>query len=553
MKGRFFLFFFLSTLLAHSQPKVVEGKIVDGETNLPIPFASIGLMGTSKGTSSNLNGQFSLSVTTTFSIRISCLGYETLVKNDLSPDELILIKLKPSATQLKSLVVFSKKVNARRVVQRAFNSVDENFNTQPFFQRFFYRHYCKDDSVYGRLIEASVDVWKRKGYKATQAAAGITDEIRVTQLRRSFDNTTTAQGHVPIAIKSILQADLVGYQPTMRSEQLSFFSEVNNLRTDMDNYTFAFEGLTNYDGKEVYEISYALRKDSVLTTTGYKQLPRNSGTLFITTQDYVFVKFTELRSWEADTIRTTSYYTPFNGKYYPYHLIRDGKSYARDGSSHWFHVELMASEILTSSYEKFYGKEPGKFELINIPYDSSYWNNSTSLKTTPLEDEIIRDLGGGKSLNQQFYQYQQKEKKILENVMMGEEGFSWLRDDSKGKKALYIGFWTAKCGACLQEMEQAKKLSKVYKDKIAFVWLSLDTDELLWQKTIAKYNLGLQGFNNFRVGDKSQVAAELNVKEIPCYILISQKGEVLDRNAKTPADVQLKKDFDLMIGSGSNE
>jgi thiol-disulfide isomerase/thioredoxin len=547
MKSRLVVFFSLLCLVAFSQDKLIEGSIIDSETNMPVPFASIGLLGTSRGTSSNLKGQFSLSVPSSFTIRISCLGYETSEVSSASSSDFFVIRLKPSATELNSLVVFSKKVNARKIVSRAFASVDENYNTQPFFQRFFYRHYCKDDSVYGRLIEASVDVWKRKGYKHIASKAGESDEIRVTQLRRSFDKTATARGHVPIAVKSILQADMVGYQPSARSEQLSFFSEVNNLKTDLSNYTFAFEGITNYDGKEVYEISFALREDSVLTTSGYKQLPRNTGTLFITSQDYVFVKFTEQRTWDRDTIQTTSYYTPFNGKYYPYHLIRDGKNYARDGSSHWYHVELMASEILSSSYEKFYGKEPGKFELIKIPYDSVYWNTSTSLKTTPLEDEIIRDLGGGKSLNQQFLNYYQSEKIVLEGAMKGEEGFTWFRNNNKDKQALFIGFWSSKCNACIQEMEQAKRLLKQYKDKIAFVWLSLDTDEVVWRKSIEKFNFEVAGFTNFRIGDASQAATDFQLKAIPYYVLTNKNGDIYKVDAKHPGDVQLRTDFDILL------
>jgi CarboxypepD_reg-like domain len=411
---RLILFFLIVNTFSFGQGKVVSGKIVDAETMLPVPFVSIGLLGTTRGTSSNLDGQFSISVEDIFSIRISCLGYETLEVRDLSVDEPALIRLKPSATQLKELVVFSKAVNPRKIVRKAFSAVSKNYNNEPFLERFFYRHYCKDDSVYGRLIEASVDVWKRTGYKSWQVVAGQKEEIRVTQLRRSFDRTATAQGHVPIAIKSILQADVVGYQAALPSSYLSFFSDVSTLKTDMDKYTFTFDGITTYDGKEVYEIGYALRKDSVTTTTGYLVMPQCTGSLYVTTKEYAFVKTMDVKFWGRDTIRTTSYYTPYKGNYYPYHLIRDGKSTARDNSTHWFHVEMMASEILTDNYEKFYSKEPTQLELLKVKYDSAFWNNHTILKTTPLEDKIISDLGGGKSLNEQFYLYQQQEKERIE-------------------------------------------------------------------------------------------------------------------------------------------
>ncbi len=537
----------LLSSMAFGQAKLVEGKIIDKDTKQPIPFASIGLLGTSKGTSSNLNGQFSLSVTDNFSIRISCLGYKTLELDNLPKDQLIIIELEPSATQLKEIVVFNKQVNARKVVSKAFRAVSDNFNTNPFYQNFFYRHYCKDDSLYGRLIEASVDVWKRKGYKSTQSEAGIADEIRVTQLRRSFDKTKASQGHTPIAIKNILQADIAAYQANTPSDYISFFAEVSSLKVDASKYDFTYEGLTYYDGKEVYEIAYTLKKDSVLTTRGYELRPGNKGSLFISTNDYVFVKISDVKFWAQDTIKTTAYYTPYKGKYYPYHLIREGNSVARDKSTHWFHVEMMATEILTENYETFYGEEPGKFELLKIPHDSVYWSNNTILKTTPLEDEIIKDLGGGKSLSAQFKQYQQYELNQIESGK-AEDRFNWFKNESKGNKIMYLSFWNSDCLSCLQQIEVQKKLLKKYKDKVAFVLLSMDKEEARWKRTMEKYNLNIEGFTNFRIGERSIIAEAYHVTQIPRFVLIDKRGNDFKLNASQPDNAELKNDFDLLIG-----
>src|SRR5688572_28930958 len=163
--------------------KMVEGTIVDDESGDPIPFASIGIAGTSKGTSSNLNGQFSISVTEPISLIVTCIGYETQRVNSL--EDLAMIRLRPMATQLDPIVVSNRPIDANRIIRKAFKSIPENYNVQPFLQKFFYRHYCKDDDAYGRLIEASVEVWKSKGYRSTQKSAGEKEEIRITQLRRS--------------------------------------------------------------------------------------------------------------------------------------------------------------------------------------------------------------------------------------------------------------------------------------------------------------------------------------------------------------------------------
>src|SRR5688500_14991221 len=97
---RWLLFCFAVSSSAFGQ-HVIEGKVVDNETGKPIPFASISLVGTSKGTTCNLNGVFSLAVSDSVSIKVTCVGYESQVLNSL--EEMHLIKLKPIATQLKEV------------------------------------------------------------------------------------------------------------------------------------------------------------------------------------------------------------------------------------------------------------------------------------------------------------------------------------------------------------------------------------------------------------------------------------------------------------------
>jgi hypothetical protein len=447
---RWIVIFLAVSSAALAQP-TIEGKIVDAETGKPVPFASVGIVGTARGTSSNLDGEFSLFVSGAVTVKITCVGYQSMELSSLA--EIGTIQLKPMATQLNEVVIYDKALNPRKIVRKAFASIDKNFSTAPFLQNFFYRHYCKDDGTYGRLIEASVDIWKDQGYRSTQSAAGDREEIRVTQLRRSLDKTTAAQGHTPIAVKSILQADAVGYQTAVGTEHLSFYTDVSSLKADFEKYYFRFSGGTFYDGQEVYVIDYLYREDSILTTSGYVDAPRAEGSLFITTDTFAFVKTEEVKYQGSDTVRTSAYYRKYNDKYYPYHLVRDGKNKASDQRTHWFHIELMSVEIDENAQQKFEGHEPTKAELLKIPYDSAYWASHTVLKTTPLEDEIIADLGGGTSLNKQFYVYQQYEANLLEGGKNGEEKFDWLKEFSKGKSIVYVGFWSSDCVKYLRELE----------------------------------------------------------------------------------------------------
>jgi hypothetical protein len=523
----------------------VEGKVVDKETGEPIPFASIGIVGTSRGTSSNLNGQFSLSVERGAVIRITCIGYESVTIQSI--EQLQLIQLSPSATQLAEVVIFQRDVNARKIVRKAFANITDNYASTPFLQKFFYRHYNQDDNEYGRLIEASVDVWKEQGYRMLQAAAGVRDEIRVTQLRRSLDRTVMAQGHEPISIRYILQADVAGYQTRAKLSHLTFFTDVSNLKIDAEDYTFTFQGVTTYDGEQVYEINYVYKTDSVLTTTGYQQLPQARGTLFITVDSFAIVKAEDIKTEGPNELRSIAFYRKFDQKYYPYHLIREGVTQTADSSIHTFHIELMSVEVRPGKGEKFEGREPSKAELLKIPYDSVFWNNNTVLKTTPLEDEIISDLGGGRSLTQQFDLYQQYEYHVSDGGVKGEEKFSWLRAYSKGRQFLYVGFWNSDCFPYLVELELFKRLQKTYRKKIAFVLLSVDDDETRWRQTMTRYNLFADGIIHYRIGSRSELEREFKMKDVPHFVWIGKQGETLAAEAYPPSNPLLEREFKKQV------
>ncbi|MBI1770095.1 MAG: carboxypeptidase-like regulatory domain-containing protein [Bacteroidetes bacterium] len=546
---KWLIIFLTFSQLAFAQ-QIISGKIVDAETGKPISFASVSIVGTSKGTSSNLNGEFTLPVSESVSLKITCVGYESVEINGAAGNQLI--QMKPIAILLNAVVVFNKAVNPKKIVRRAFASIDQNYIDHSFMQKFFYRHYCKDDSAYGRLIEAFVDVWKNEGYHSRQKSAVDKEEIRVTQLRRSLDRTTLAQGHEPISVKNILQTDIVAYQTAIKSDHMSFYTEVSNLKTDLDSYSFTFEGITTYDGQEVYEISYAYKKDSALTTSGqYLTLTQATGSLFITTDTYAFVKTEEAKQFERNTIRSSTYYRKYNNRYYPYQLIREGENYLSDNGIHSFHIDLMSVEIRTDAKEKFVGHEPGREELLNIPYDSVFWSNNAVLKTTPLEDEIIRDLGEGISLNKQFYMYRQYEANLRDGGKNGVEKFNWFKKESKGKRILYLFFWSSDCKLYLTDLELAKQLNKKYRNRIAFVFLSLDEDEMQWQQTVSKYALYADGIINYRIGEYSEIQKFFRVADPPAFILISRSGEVFDSNGKRPSNPALEDDFKLLLGKSN--
>ncbi|TAG29697.1 MAG: TonB-dependent receptor [Sphingobacteriia bacterium] len=94
------------------QAQIIKGKILDNETKEPIIGASIQSVFGLQSTTSNSEGEFSISTTNTAdSLKISYIGYQTLVV--VSKAELV-ISLSPNTQQLQSVIITANRVAGLR-------------------------------------------------------------------------------------------------------------------------------------------------------------------------------------------------------------------------------------------------------------------------------------------------------------------------------------------------------------------------------------------------------------------------------------------------------
>jgi len=84
----------------------IKGRVIDAITNEPIPLANVLLVGTEKGVTSNLNGEFEINnVNLGFqNIKVSYIGYKSLIFRDIlvtrSQAASVNISLEPDSRQL---------------------------------------------------------------------------------------------------------------------------------------------------------------------------------------------------------------------------------------------------------------------------------------------------------------------------------------------------------------------------------------------------------------------------------------------------------------------
>ena len=120
------LFFFLLLLLAISataQELMLQGRVVDDETGEPLPYASI-YVDAGRGTLTNTDGDFHLSVSSQDVLQVSYVGYEKL---RIKAGEVTrVVRLKPFKQQLREVVVVP--VDEWAIVKQVINNLKKDFS-----------------------------------------------------------------------------------------------------------------------------------------------------------------------------------------------------------------------------------------------------------------------------------------------------------------------------------------------------------------------------------------------------------------------------------------
>ena len=123
MKKKLFFGIFFFLLLASStlaQNKLVKGTVADASTNAPLLGVTISIPGSTIGTATDINGQFSIEVPQNFmTINVSIVNYKSQII-DISGNEPLKILLVADIKGLDEVVVVGYGTQKKKIPKKQF-------------------------------------------------------------------------------------------------------------------------------------------------------------------------------------------------------------------------------------------------------------------------------------------------------------------------------------------------------------------------------------------------------------------------------------------------
>ena len=152
----FFLFFLFIPLVVSAQTTTLRGTVIDGETNKPLPFASV-LTNTRFITLTDVDGNFFIQTDKEFNqLNISYVGFQKVKIPINKEDKFIKVELQPSVEKLNEVLIHGTENPALRLIRTAIANKSKN-NIEKALKSFRFNAYNKilvtanPDSISGRI------------------------------------------------------------------------------------------------------------------------------------------------------------------------------------------------------------------------------------------------------------------------------------------------------------------------------------------------------------------------------------------------------------------
>jgi len=253
---------------------LLRGRVVDSRSGKPLPFATIALHGTSQGSISNQEGEFSFKIPGKLSdplLIISYMGYKhKYVSVDYPIEQKVNILLDKETIPLQEVII--RYADPEMLVHEALKRIPRNYLDDHATMTAFYRESVKRNDHCMIYSEAILDV-----AKGPYALNSLNDRVKIKKGRKITDVTSedTVLVKLRSGIYNSLSLDVIKNRPDFLADDL------------LDRYDLEFTDLMTYGDRLVYVISFR-QKSSIPDLLFRGQLYLDQENLALLAVDFEF-------------------------------------------------------------------------------------------------------------------------------------------------------------------------------------------------------------------------------------------------------------------------
>lgn len=373
-----------------SKYTVLNGKLLDKESDEPLVFATVYLVGTTIGTVSNSDGEFILKIP--FDLKepklgVKHIGYRNyaLPVSKLNEGELNEIRMQKEATNIKGIVVTQK--DPEGLLRMALAKIPKNYSTEPVMMTGFYRETIKQNRSYVSIAEAVLNAYKSSYTKLIDE-----DRVKIYKGRKGEDlkKMDTVYFKFQGGPKTIFMLDVVKNPETLLSGEY------------MDYYTYKLSGVTTFNDKACYMIDFDQKADvdnPLFKGTYYIDIDnmaiagvqfRLSDIGLAKASEYLVKKKPSGMKVETMAANYLVNYTMNNNRWY-LNYVRSELKFRCKWPKHLFNsnytimAEMAVTDIDTANLTKYKFSESSKMtdifsDQVSAFFDENYWGDYNYIK-----------------------------------------------------------------------------------------------------------------------------------------------------------------------------
>lgn len=375
----------------------VSGIIIEDETRVPVPFATIGLKRSGRGSVANINGEFILNIPFSLiddTLVVSHLGF---IRREIPVRQFVGnsfdIVLTREYISIPEIVIRNKI--PQEIIFKTLQSVPANYGTTPALLTGFYREGIRKKNEIQTYAEAILQI-----FKSSYTTTFYGDQIKIVKSRKieNTDVTDTLTVRLKAGLSTSLDLDIV-------RNGFEFIS-----RENINDYSYRITDIVTVDEDVAYVIEFEQKKNI--------DLPLFRGTVIINTSDnavlnavfeinpahidkirdsFISSPSREFSTWPT-SVRYSVAYRKVDGRYFLSH-VRGDLEFTSKQKKRLFNTqfmvffELAVTDVNTGNISRFEREELAPvhsvFSSTITSYDPVFWQGFDFLKP---EDDLLEAL-----------------------------------------------------------------------------------------------------------------------------------------------------------------